>query len=155
MFEQENVMNGKAAGGVGERSEPQPPAERRFSNGEAPAKARRRQFTAAYKRRILAEVDRLKGDSGAIGALLRREGLYSSHVSNWRRQEREGGKQALASNKRGRKPKERNPLEPELRQLEKENRRLQKKLRQAELLIDLQKKVAAMLAEDDDEGRMS
>jgi len=138
-----------AAVGVGERSEPKPTAAAPAASTEVAAKPIRRQFTADYKRRIVADAERCD-DAGGIGALLRREGLYSSHLSNWRRQYREGGLKALADDKRGRKRSERNPLEAKVRQLEKDKAKLEKKLRKAETLIDLQKKVAAILAEDDE-----
>ena len=75
---------------------------------EVPAKAKRRKFTAAYKLRVLAEADGCTG-LGEIGRLLRREGLYSSHLSDWRRARQRGSLRALAPKKRGRKPRERNP----------------------------------------------
>lgn len=150
MFDQENLMNGKTAGGGGERSEPQPAAERGAGRVEVLAKPVRRRFTADYKRRIVAEAERFHG-KGESGALLRREGLYASQLAAWRKLYRDGGLQALSDDKRGRKRKERNPLEPELRKLQQENRRLQKKLMQADLLIDLQKKVAAIMAMSEEE----
>jgi transposase len=110
---------------------------------EVSARARRRTFSAAYKARILAEADACN-EHGAIGALLRREGLYSSHLSNWRRQREAGDLQALADKKRGRKPAL-NAKEAEIARLEQENARLQKQLEQAELIIAAQKKLAEAL----------
>ncbi len=81
---------------------------------------------------------------GELGALLRRHGLYSSHLSVWRRERDLGGRERL-SKKRGRKPAEHNPLSPRLAQAEREVRRLQGELKKAELIIDIQKKVAALL----------
>jgi transposase-like protein len=106
-----------------------------------PAKVERRQFTAEYRRRILKEADACK-KRGALGALLRREGLYSSHLVNWRRQRDQGELVAGRARKRGPVPK---PVDPKMRQLEVENRRLQRKLARAETIIALQKKVAEIL----------
>ena len=106
---------------------------------EVLAKAKRRQFTADYKRRILAEADSTK-ESGAIGALLRREGLYSSHLTHWRQQRDRG----LAPRQRGPKSK-RDPLFEEVRKLKQENGHLTQRLARAELIIDVQKKVSSLL----------
>jgi len=108
---------------------------------EVPAKVQRRQFTAEYRRRILKEADACK-KHGTLGALLRREGLYSSHLVNWRRQRDQGELVAGRARKRGPVPK---PVDPKMRQLEVENRRLQRKLARAETIITLQKKVAEIL----------
>ncbi len=108
---------------------------------EIVAKANRRQFTAEYKLRILRELDGHKG-SGETGALLRREGLYSSHLTTWRQQRARGELDGLAPQKRGPKP---DPQAVELAKLQRENERLRERLRQAELIIDVQKKVAQML----------
>jgi transposase len=110
---------------------------------EVPANPKRRQFTAAYKRSILDQSEACR-DEGAIGALLRREGLYSSHLTTWRRQREQGEIAALAPKKRGRKSKA-NPLAEENLQLRSENARLSRRLEQAELIIDVQKKVSALL----------
>jgi transposase-like protein len=109
---------------------------------EVVAKAQRRKFTAEYKLRIVEEANRAS-DPGAIGALLRREGLYSSHLVEWRRL-REAGALGALSKRRGRKPT-RNPLAEENGKLKAELARVQKKLEQAELIIDVQKKVSALL----------
>jgi transposase len=112
-------------------------------NTEVVTKAKRKRFTAAEKLRILREVDAGQG-SGEVGALIRREGIYSSYLTTWRRQ-REGGElEGLAPQKRGPKP---DPQAIELAKLRRENERLQERLRQAELIIDVQKKVAQMLKE--------
>jgi transposase len=105
--------------------------------------AKRRRHTAEYKLRILKEIDLCRGQPGAAAALLRREGLYSSVLSVWRKQ-RDTGALSAMSGKRGRKPKH-TPVDLEILQLRKEKARLEEKLRQAELIIDLQKKVAAIL----------
>jgi transposase len=111
---------------------------------EVPEKAVRRRFSAEYKLRILAEADGC-AETGQIGELLRREGLYSSLLSTWRRQRDEGVLAGLAPKRRGRKAKPKNPLADEVARLERENQRLTEKLRQAELIIDVQKKVSEML----------
>ncbi len=103
----------------------------------------RRTFTAEYKRRILAEADAARSPGG-IGALLRREGLYSSHLVTWRRERQAGILEALTPQKRGPKSK-RNPLEEEKQKLRRENQRLTEELRKAEIVIDVQKKVGALL----------
>lgn len=110
---------------------------------EVMAKAKRKQFSAAEKLRILREVDACQG-SGEIGALLRREGIYSSYLTTWRRQRERGELDGLAPQKRGPKP---DPQAIEIERLRRENARLQERLRQAELIIDVQKKVAWMLGE--------
>lgn len=110
---------------------------------EVPEKPKRRQFTAEYKRSIVAQAEACR-DDGAIGALLRREGLYSSHLTTWRRQKQQGELDALAPKKRGRKSAA-NPLAEENQRLRKENARLSRRLEQAELIIDVQKKVSALL----------
>jgi transposase len=107
------------------------------------AQAKRRSFTADYKQRILAEADHVKG-SGGIGALLRREGLYSSLLTTWRRERAAGVRQALAPQKRGPKSK-RDPVQEEIQKLQKDNARLTEQLRKAEIVIDVQKKVGALL----------
>lgn len=106
---------------------------------EVPEKAVRRKFTAKYKRRILREADLCK-EPGQMGALLRREGLYSSHLPTWRRQAEEGTLEALSPKKRGPKEKKDDPLLRRIAELEKEKRKLEHKLRQAELIIAAQKK---------------
>lgn len=112
-------------------------------NPEVVAKPRRRTFTADYKRRILDEADSARF-SGSVGALLRREGLYSSHLVTWRRERDAGILEALTPHKRGPKSK-RHPLEDENEKLRRHNERLSEQLRKAEIIIDVQKKVAALL----------
>ena len=109
---------------------------------EVTAKAKRRSFDAAYKRKILAEVDAAAG-TGSIGELLRREGLYSSTLSSWRK-ERDAALHCAFSQKRGPEPKH-NPLAVENEKLRRQNVRLQEELRKAEIIIDVQKKVALLL----------
>jgi transposase-like protein len=108
---------------------------------EVPAKVRRRQFTAAYRLRLLKAADACK-KHGELGALLRREGLYSSHLANWRRQREQGELGVGRARKRGPTPK---AIDPRVKQLEVENRRLHRKLARAETIITLQKKVAEIL----------
>lgn len=108
---------------------------------EVVAKAKHRQYTAEYKLRILRELDGSQG-SGETGALLRREGLYSSHLTSWRRQRERGELDGLSPQKRGPKP---DPQALEMARLKRENERLREQLRKAELIIDVQKKVAQLL----------
>jgi transposase len=105
---------------------------------------RRRTFTTRDKLRILADIDRAAG-TGGIGAILRREGLYSSALSDWRRQRDAGALGALTPIKRGPKPPPPNPLAAELATARRDNIRLQQRLERAEAIIDLQKKVAELL----------
>lgn len=111
---------------------------------EVSNRAVRRQFTAKYKLSILQQADACK-DSGGVGALLRREGLYSSHLTDWRRQRDEGSLAALTPKHRGRKPAQVDQAALENERLRKENARLEKRLKQAELIIDIQKKVSQVL----------
>jgi transposase-like protein len=127
----------RATGGAGSAGTSRAPAP----DPEVPAKVQRRQFTAEYRRRILKEADACK-KRGALGALLRREGLYSSHLVNWRRQREQGELVAGRARKRGPTPR---PVDPRVKHLEVENRRLQRKLARAETIITLQKKVAEIL----------
>jgi transposase-like protein len=114
---------------------------------EVVAKAKRRQYTAEYKLRILREVDACQG-YGEIGALLRREGVYSSSLTNWRRQRERGELDGLSPQKRGPKP---DPQAVELARLKREVEHLRERLRKAEMIIDVQKKVAQMLGEAPEE----
>ncbi|MCC7241467.1 MAG: transposase [Acidobacteria bacterium] len=97
----------------------------------------KRRFTTAYKLEILRRADACSR-AGELGALLRKEGLYSSHLVTWRRQRAHG----VAPKKRGRKAR---PVDPTLKQLEHENRRLTRRLQRAETIIAYQKKVAELL----------
>jgi transposase len=138
----------------GERSEPQlrgataeagaAPTSASRPDPEVVAKPKRRTFTAEYKQRILQEADRAAASSGGVGALLRREGLYSSHLVTWRRERQAGIREALKPRKRGRRS-ERNPLAEENQKLRRQVGQLTEKLRKAEIIIDVQKKVAALL----------
>ncbi len=109
-------------------------------NPEVPERAKRRRFTAEYKMRIVQEADRCS--AGEQGALLRREGLYSSHLAAWRRQ-RDTGALAAFGKKRGRKAK-RSPEQEEIERLQREIGRLRRRVEQTEAIIAAQKKVAAL-----------
>jgi transposase-like protein len=111
-------------------------------NPEVVARAKRRRFTAAYKQQILAKADAV--ERGGIGALLRREGLYSSTLVQWRRERNSSIRLGLEPRKRGPKSK-RNPLTEENQKLQRANDRLTEQLRKAEIIIDVQKKVGALL----------
>ena len=128
--------------GVEERSDEAPSASR--PNPEVVAKPKRRQFTAGYRLRILEEAERCTA-SGEVGRLLRREGLYSSHLTAWRKARRKGSLQGLASNKRGAKPAMRNPLDTKVRELEAKVVRLEKDLHTAHTILEVQGKVAGLL----------
>jgi transposase-like protein len=110
---------------------------------EVPAKATRRRFSKEYKLAVVEEADRCN-EMGEIGALLRREGLYSSHLRNWRRERRQGTLAAMNAMKRGPKPKT-DGRDERIGRLERENKRLQAQLRQAEAIINIQEKVSEIL----------
>ena len=130
--------------GAEERSDEAPSGKVGRPDPEVAAKPRRRNFPAQYKLRILEEVDACVS-VGEVGQLLRREGLYSSHLTTWRRARRAGALGALAPKKRGRKAKRHDPSEAQIRRLERENKRLSEELRKAHLIIDVQGKVAGLL----------
>lgn len=111
---------------------------------EVSDKARRRRFTAKYKLEILREAERCT-KSGELGALLRREGIYSSNLSAWRRARERGELAGLRPNKRGRKAKTRDARDQQLAEQQREIRRLKHKLAQAETVIEIQKKASALL----------
>ena len=138
-----------SVGSEGERSEPERATEpddgrRATPDPEVVQRPVRRRFTADYKQRILNEVD-AAADTRTIGRILRREGLYSSHLASWRKTREQSQRAALEPRKRGPKPIPKNPLQAENAKLTRENARLNKKLRRAELIIDLQKKVSQIL----------
>jgi len=116
--------------------------EKNQPDPETVPKAQRRQFTAEYKRRILEEYENCT-EAGEKGALLRKEGLYSSYITTWQRQRERGELAGLSPAKRGRRS---DPLADENARLRQENERLKKRLEQAELIIDVQKKVSQMLS---------
>lgn len=113
------------------------------SDLEVLPKPKRRTFTAEYKARILAEAEAC--EPGEVGALLRREGLYSSHLSKWRAQRERGAVAGLTPKKRGRKRNQSQAQEDELKQLRRRVQRLQDELSKARVVIDVQKKVAMLL----------
>ena len=123
-------------------------ANRAESNGgtdpEVNEKPVRRRFDAAYKLRIIEEADRCT-QPGQLGELLRREGLYSSHLANWRRLREQGSLQSLEPKKRGRRAKRKDSTTQELDRLRRENQRLADRLRQAETIIEVQKKVSEIM----------
>lgn len=106
-------------------------------------KPKRRTFTAAYKADILRQADACA--PGEVGALLRREGLYSSHLSKWRQQRERGALAGLKPKKRGVKSNPNKPLQAEVERLRRENQRLEGELSRARVVIDVQKKVAMLL----------
>lgn len=112
---------------------------------EVAAKAQRRRFSAEYKADILRQAEACAPGTGELGALLRREGLYSSHLSAWRAQREEGARGALRPKKRGRKPKPTTQEAQELECLRRENERLRLELEKAELIIGVQKKLSRLL----------
>ncbi len=138
----------------GERSEPQrsaaaakagaDPGPASRPDPEVVAQPKRRTYTAEYKQRILQEAEVAATTRGGLGALLRREGLYSSLLTYWRREQAQGILEALTPQKRGPKSK-RNPFEEENQKLRRQNARLTEDLRKAHIIIDVQKKVAALL----------
>ncbi len=138
----------------GERSEPQhsaatakagaDPASGSRPDPEVVAQPKRRTYTAEYKLGILQEAEAAAATRGGIGALLRREGLFSSLLATWRRERANGILEALTPQKRGPKSK-RHLLDEENQKLRRQNARLTEDLRKAHIIIDVQKKVAALL----------
>lgn len=128
------------------------PAAPAAPDPEVRAVAKRRQFSAAYKLAVLAQADGLT-ESGAIGALLRRERLYSSHLTMWRR-EREAGALEALSRRRGRKARS-TPEQKRLAVLEARNARLERELEQARLIIEVQKKLCTLLELPTAEDKLS
>jgi transposase len=134
----------------GERSEPEqsggattPASAPTAADPEVSSKAVRRKYSAAYKQRILKEADQC--GPGQVAALLRREGLYSSNLTAWRKQRASGEIAGLTPRKRGKKSVPRNPLTAENEQLRRETARLQKRLHQAETIVAVQKKLCDLL----------
>ena len=123
---------------------PQAAGPRAAREVEVLAKPERRHFSAEYKRKILLEVEQAR-ESGGIGAILRREGLYFSHLRDWRQAGERGALEALAPKKRGPKPRERDERDRQITDLERANARLVARAERAEALVDLQKKVAQIL----------
>ena len=113
----------KRSGAAGNTVAPEPAAPPPLPDPEVVANPKRRTFTAEYKRSVLAEADAASAQPGAIGALLRREGLYSSHLVTWRRERQAGILKGLTPHKRGPKSK-RTPQDEEMQKLRRENQRL-------------------------------
>jgi transposase-like protein len=111
---------------------------------EVRERAARRRFTGEYKLQVLRHADECAG-GGELGALLRREGLYSSHLTTWRRQREQGALVALAPKKRGRPTTSASPLAQRVAELERDNTRLGRRLHQAEAIIEAQKKLSEIL----------
>ena len=135
----------------GERSEPErsgSPAVARpdpAPNPEVPEKATRRKFSAKYKARILEKADACKGKPDALGALLRKEGLFSSQLSVWRKQRENGQMQGLVPKKRGRKGSGKPGKSPREKELEREVRWLNRRNDKLELMLEIQKKTSELL----------
>lgn len=134
----------------GERSEPERSGAPKNAADFAPPdpevseRPARRRFSAAYKLKIVQEAERCI-EHGQIGAMLRREGLYHSHLDKWRKLRDKGALHGLTAKKRGPKAPPVNLHEKQMKQLQRENARLQKKLAKAQAIIDFQKKVHALL----------
>ena len=111
---------------------------------EVPEKTPRRRFTAKYKLEVLKKADTCT-QPGELGALLRKEGLYSSNLTTWKRQRDQGLLDVMSPKKRGRKKIEKNPLAQEVATLQRENERLRRKLKKAETIIEFQKKISEIL----------
>lgn len=111
------------------------------SSNEVVTRKKRRNYTVSYKLSILEQADACN-KPGEVGALLRKEGLYSSSLTKWRREREQGILSALNSKKRGKKPIVKNPDEAENQALRKKNAELKKQLEQAELILDFQKKAS-------------
>lgn len=124
------------------------PLEKQNGRAAAPSpevmeRPQRRKFTAEYKLKILKDAEGC--EEGKLGEMLRREGLYGSHLITWRRQRDQGALSALEPKRRGRKPKRRDAMVSEVERLRRENGQLQRRLHQAEAIIDVQKKVSELL----------
>lgn len=130
------------SGAAGRNGDPGAPP-----NPEVVPDAKRRRFTTEYKLRILTEAETAKEKPGGIGALLRREGLYSSHLVTWRRERDTAVRRALTPKQRGPKPKH-DPQQAELARLQRENTRLADQLEKAQLIIEVQKKLALLLGRE-------
>jgi len=145
MLDMNNTPLDKAVDGDSKRA--------RRASGESPSlpdpevevNAGRRRFTTQYKLSIVEQADQCQ-HPGEIGALLRREGLYSSHLSTWRRQRREGMLQGLSPQQRGPKPKAAAAEQREIARLQKQVSKLERELEKAHTIIDVQKKLSAMLS---------
>jgi len=111
---------------------------------EVAAKTGRRRFTADYKRKVLRQAEQCK-ESGQIGGLLRREGLYWSNLSKWRKQRESGELAGLSVKRRGPQRREKNPIADRVKELERDNERLKRRAERAERIVELQKKISEIL----------
>ena len=139
----EETEGARRATGVSSINEEKEKSMQSPPNPEVLPKPKRRRFTAAYKLAILQETDSCT-ESGQIGQLLRREGLYASHLTKWRQQRQEGALKSLSNNTRGGKPKAEPLMANRIDELEKKNEELRRKLKQAEAVIGVQKKISEL-----------
>jgi transposase len=138
------TVPGAPSQGARRATEEGAPGAARSADPEVVATAKRRQFSASEKRRIVAAADACKRP-GELGALLRREGIYSSMLSTWRKQIARANETALVARRRGPKPDPARPEKLRIERLQREKARLERELKKAHLIIDVQKKVAALL----------
>ncbi len=136
-----SIERRSSAGPEGARRASECPAESLGPDPEVSERPKRRRFTAEYKLKIVREAEACTG-AGDIASLLRREGLYSSQLSKWRQQRDEMAHAGMASTKRGRKGKKK---DPRVKELERENARLQRRLSRVETMLDIQKKASELL----------
>lgn len=142
--DRESSVTEEARRATGVTLEKEKSAEGQRPDPEVSEKPKRRTYSAAYKLKILKAIDRC-AKPGEIGALIRREGLYSSVVAGWRRQRERGELAGLAVKKRGRKAKPKDPRDKVIEKQQRKIKRLEQKLQQAETVIDIQKKVSQLL----------
>lgn len=138
------MNQGTRIGSIAESLAQEARTGREFRDVEVSAVSQRRRLTAAYTCRVLAEADACT-EPGQVGALWRREGLYSSHLTTWRRPREHGMWEALTPNKRGRKARGLDPLAQRVAPLERDHARLSQQLKQAETILEVQKKVSELL----------
>ena len=137
------MQDGGGMSGAG-NVRPLRPEQGKVPNPEVTDRVVQRRFTAEYKARILKEADQLS--RGELGALLRREGLYSSHISDWRKQREHALQKWMEPQKPGPKPGNTGSQADRLAQLERENQELKRRLKQAETIIEVQKKISEILS---------
>lgn len=140
--EDERSESNRNGGGLTRAASPRPPKPS-VPDPEVHERPTRRRYSASYQARIVREADAC-AKNGEIGALLRREGLYSSQLCEWRKKYRKGGQAALRETKRGRKPTQ-TPEEKEVARLKTQVSFLEKRLQQAETIIEVQKKISDLL----------
>lgn len=142
--ERSEPKRAEGAGTAAALAQPAGPPSVVAGNSEVVAKASRRRFTVDYKLKILDQADACQ-QPGELGALLRREGLYSSSLALWRHQRQQGILTGLTPKTRGRKPNQQSQLVADNEQLKRQNQKLSKRLQQAEIIIEFQKKLAEAL----------